>query len=79
MAAKEKRFQWNKGDKIENLIRCRCLANFKAKMEYNNSDFNADKVKQYEAVREAMARIYEDEPTFFGPSVIAAGLYFNPG
>ena len=68
MAAKEKRFQWNKGDKIENLIRC--LANFKAKMKYNNSDFNADKVKQYEAVWEAMARIYEDEPTFFGPPVI---------
>ena len=58
------RFQWSKGGKVENLIRC--LANYKAKMEYNNSDFNADKVKQYEAVREAMARIYE-EPTFFGP------------
>ena len=68
MAAKERRFQWNKGEKIENLIQC--LANFKAKMGYNNSDFNADKVKQYEAVREAMARIYEDEPTFFGPPVI---------
>lgn len=68
MAAKEKRFQWNKGDKIEN--RTLCLANFKAKMEYNNSDFNADKVKQYEAAGEAMIRIYEDEPTFFGPSVI---------
>ena len=27
MAAKEKRFQWNKGEKIENLIQC--LANFK--------------------------------------------------
>ena len=33
-----KRFTW---DKVENLIRC--LANFKAKMEYNNSGFNADK------------------------------------
>ena len=31
-------------------------------MDYQNSDFNADKVKQYEAVREAMAQIYE-EPT----------------
>ena len=48
---KEKRFQWNEGDKIENLIRC--LASFKAWMEYKNIDFNADKVKQYEAVREA--------------------------
>ena len=64
----EKRFQWSKGDKIENLIRC--LGNYKAQMEYKNSDFNADKVMQYEAVREAMARIYEGEPTFFGPPVI---------
>ena len=47
MVVKEKRFQWNKGDKIENLIRC--LANFKTKVEYNNTDFNEDKVKQYEA------------------------------
>ena len=39
-------------------------------MDYQNSDFNADKVKQYEAVREAMARIYEEEPAFFGPSAI---------
>jgi len=39
-------------------------------MEYKNIDFNADKVKQYEAVREAMARVYEEEPTFFGPPVI---------
>ena len=56
-------FQWNNSDKIENLIRC--LANYKSKMDYQNSDFNADKVKQCEAVREAMARIYEEEPTFF--------------
>ena len=39
-------------------------------MEYKNIDFNADKVNQYEAVREAMARIYEEEPTFFRPPVI---------
>ena len=63
-----KRFQWNKGDKVENLIRC--LANYKAQMEYKNIDLKADKVKQYEAVREAMARIYEEEPTLFGPPVI---------
>jgi len=68
MAALAKRFQWNKGDKVENLILC--LAKFKSEMEYKNIDFNADKVKQYEAVREAMARIYEEEPTFFGPPVI---------
>ena len=45
-ATKEKRFQWNKGNKIESLILC--LANL---MEYKNIDFNADKVKQYEATR----------------------------
>ena len=56
-------FQWNNGDKIKKLIRC--LANYKSKMDYQNSDFNADKVKQYEAVREAIARMYEEEPTFF--------------
>ena len=31
---------------------------FKANMEYRNVDFNADKTKQYEAVRKAMARKY---------------------
>jgi hypothetical protein len=36
-------------------------------MEYNNRDFLADKVKQYEAVRQAMAKIYIDKPSFFGP------------
>ena len=38
-------------------------------MDYQNIDFNGDKVKQYEAVREAMARIYE-EPSFFGAPFI---------
>ena len=31
-----------------------CLSNFKAQIECENIDFNADKVKQYEAVRKAM-------------------------
>ena len=31
----EKRFQWNKGDKIEGLIYC--LSNFKVQMEYEKS------------------------------------------
>jgi len=38
-ATKEKQFQWNKGVEIENLIRC--LANFKAQVEYKNFEFNA--------------------------------------
>jgi len=40
-------------------------------MECNNYDFNVDKVKQYEAVRKAMARIYEDEPTFLKMSPLS--------
>ena len=39
-------------------------------MEHNNIDFNTDKVKQCEAVREAVACIYEEDLTFFGPPVI---------
>ena len=34
------------------------LGEFKANMEYHNADFNADKTKQYEAARKAMARKY---------------------
>ena len=61
------RFRWDRDDKRESLIRC--LANYKSQMDYQDIDFNGDKVKQYEAVREAMARIYE-EPSFFGPPFI---------
>ena len=61
------RFCWGRDDKIENLIQC--LANYKSQMDYQNIDFNGDKVKQYDAVKEAMAHIYE-EPSFFGPLFI---------
>ena len=44
------------------------LAEFKAHMEYRNVDFNADKAKQYEAVRKAMARKYSSgDVDLFGP------------
>ena len=70
----KKRFRWDKDQKVENLIRC-CLANYKSQSEFNNSDFNADKVKQYEAVRVAMAKIYEKDPSRFGPvSVLSNAL-----
>ena len=62
---KTARFRWNQGDKVSDLIQC--LAQYKGTMEYNNSDFSADKVKQYEAVRQAMAQIYIDKPWYFGP------------
>ena len=59
------RFRWDKEQKMENLIRC--LANYKAKMEFSNKDFNTDKVQQYEEVRKRMGRIYEHQPSYFGP------------
>ena len=62
---KKNRFRWNQGEKVLNLIQC--LGNYKSAMEYRNVDFNADKVKQYEAVRQAMAEIYSDRLDFFGP------------
>ena len=43
------RFRWDKKQKVENLVRC--LANYKAKMEFPNKDFNADKVQLYEEVK----------------------------
>ena len=51
-AGKQKRFQSNYGDKRENHMRC--FSNFKAQIEYENIDFTADKVKQYDAVKKAM-------------------------
>ena len=65
---KTARFRWNQGDKVSDLVQC--LAQYKSTMEYNNSDFSADKVKQYEAVRQAMAKIYIDKPWYFGPVCI---------
>ena len=44
------------------------LLEYKTEMEYNNSDFNADKVQQYEATRSKMAEKYsEAEGSMFGP------------
>ena len=59
------RFRWNKEQKVENFIKC--FANYKAKMEFSNKNFNADKVQQYEEVRKGMAPIYEHQPSCFGP------------
>ena len=39
-------------------------------MEFNNSDFNADKNKQYEAVRAILASKYTEDTTLFGPKKI---------
>ena len=72
----KKRFRWDKDNKIDNLIRC--LANYKSQMEFKNSDFEADRVKQYECVRVSLANIYVDDPSFFGPpSVVKSPLFLK--
>ena len=46
------------------------LLQFKSNMEYRNVHFNANKVKQYEAVREAMARKYSSiDVEMFAPNL----------
>ena len=65
-----RRFRWDNGDKVSNLIRC--LGNYKSQMEFDNKDFNADKVKQYESIRASLAKIYESDPLLFGPPCIVS-------
>ena len=65
---KKLRFKWD--SKMVGIL-LEALSDYKSKMVIltpNNSDFNADKTKQYEAVRAEMAERYFDvEVTFFGP------------
>eukprot|EP00795_Rhopilema_esculentum_P012557 gene12557-3252_t len=58
---KKNRFRWSQGDKVFNLIKC--LGNYKSAMEYRNVDFNADKVKQYEAVAGHLTLIWGGSPS----------------
>ena len=46
------------------------LLEYKTQMEFNNSDFNADKNKQYEAVRAILASKYTEDTTLFVPKKI---------
>ena len=46
------------------------LLEYKMQMEFNNSDFNSDKNKQYEAVRVILASKYIEDTTLFGPKNI---------
>ena len=57
----KERFQWKTAG-----------ATNQSQMECNSSDFNGDKVKQYEAVCRVMAIIYsyKDNPSYFGPPEI---------
>ena len=45
-------------------------------MEFQNSDFEADRVRQYESIRVALANIYIKDTTLFGPpSAISSPLF----
>ena len=58
---------------VDDLLRT--LSEFEANMEHRNVDFNADKNKQYEAARKAMARKYSSvDVEFFGPEETTAIL-----
>ena len=64
------KFKWTI-EMVDDLLHA--LGEFKANMEYRNVDFNADKAKQYEAVRKAMATKYSSgDVDFFGPEETTA-------
>jgi len=70
MAASAAKFKWKDG-MVDDLLRS--LFQFKSNMEYRNLDFNADKPKQHEAVREAMARKYSSvDESWFGPETVTS-------
>ena len=50
---------------IEDLIKC--LSSFKSLMQFNNLDFDADKAVQYASIWEAMAALYPEDISLFGP------------
>ena len=62
--AQRKNFRWET-DMIEHLIDC--LLDYKSSMMYKNLDFDADKPMQYRKLRLAMATIYEEDISVFGP------------
>ena len=64
-----KRFKWD----VEMVgYMLQALSDYKCQMEYRNSDFNADKAKQYETVRTSMAEKYRDvEVSFFRPTDVS--------
>ena len=51
-------FRWDKEENVHNLIKF--LASYKVVCMYERKDFNADKPKLYECLREEMAQIYQD-------------------
>lgn len=59
-----KQFRWESG-MVENLIKC--LQAYKSEMEYKNVDFDGDRPAQYTWVRQEMAKLYDEDPSLFGP------------
>jgi hypothetical protein len=59
-----KKFKWSV-EMVQDLLEG--LLEYKTQMEFNNSDFNADKNKQYEAVWVRLASKYAEDTTLFGP------------
>ena len=60
------RFMLQKDDKIEILISC--MLEYKTEMDFNTKDFNADKAKFYEGVRQRLAAIYKEDYSVFAVS-----------
>ena len=60
----KKCFRWDISQ-VEHLIDC--ISDYKSKMMYKGLDFDADKPAMYKHIREAMAEIYEDDISLFGP------------
>ena len=58
------KFKWT-NSMIEDLLNA--IKEYKSVMEFNCSDFNADKPRLYEEVRRLLSNIYE--PMYFGPDV----------
>ena len=52
---KNAQFMWQKVDRIENLTSC--MLEYKAEMDFNAKDFNAEKVEFYAGVRQRLAAI----------------------
>ena len=64
-----KNFRWDT-DMIEHLIDC--LLDYKSSMTFKNLDFDADKPAQYKHLRVAMANIYEEDVSLFGPLAVTS-------
>jgi hypothetical protein len=58
------RFQWSV-EMVKDMLDS--LYEYKTQMDYKNADFNADKAKQYQAVRKILAAKYAENNSIFGP------------